>query len=74
MKIKELVKGTTVRFMHFQHGEFWYEVLDKDFTFPVPLSDIGDGRLLPEDKGMLFMRYIRKHLEVLSQSEGGEAE
>ena len=33
---------------------------------PVPLSDVGNATFLAEDKALLFMRYIRKHLAVLA--------
>lgn len=66
-EIKELVKGTTVKFLYYQKGEFWYEVVGKRFKFPVDLEDIGDARLLPEDKGILFMRYIRKHIKNIEE-------
>jgi hypothetical protein len=34
-----------------------------DYTFPVPLSNIGDATLLATDKAIVFMRYIRKAIE-----------
>jgi len=75
--VKELVTGTHVRFTHYRKGELWYKVigqhnpgpgLDPAFTFPVPISDCGEAAFLAEDKALLFMRYIRKHLDEL-QSE-----
>ena len=39
------------------------------FEFPVPASDItGNSVFLAEDTAMLFMRYIRKHLEMLEEA------
>ncbi len=39
------------------------------FEFPVPASDItGNTVFLAEDKAMLFMRYIRKHLTMLEEA------
>jgi hypothetical protein len=34
------------------------------FEFPVPLEDIGKATLFAEDKALLFLRYIRKHVEA----------
>ena len=34
-----------------------------EFLFPVPLADIGDGKLLHEDKAIIFMRWIRLAIE-----------
>ena len=68
MNIKDLVKDTTVKFLYFRHKELWYEVVGKGFRFPVPVDDTGDGTFLPEDKAMIFMRYIRKQLEEAKKS------
>ncbi len=50
--------------MHYRKGELWYVVEATGFTFPVPVSDCGDGTFLATDRAMLFMRYIRKALEA----------
>ena len=42
------------------------------FLFPVPIDDTGDASFLAEDKGILFMRYIRKYLESLAEEMKGE--
>jgi hypothetical protein len=66
--IKEMVaNGKSVRFTHYKLGELWYET-ECGFAFPVPISDTGDGTFLAADKAMLFMRYIRKHREMLEQA------
>ena len=62
--LKELVKGTAVHFVEYRKGNLWYTISGfEDFQFPVPVEDIGDGVFKATDKGMLFMRYIRKHLD-----------
>lgn len=66
MILKDLVKDTTVVFLEYRKGNLWYLVVDKDFKFPVPIEDTGDGVFKNTDKAMLFMRYIRKHLEHTS--------
>jgi hypothetical protein len=65
MNVKEMVSGgKLVRFTHYKLGELWYET-ESGFSFPVPITDCGDGTFLAQDKAMLFMRYIRKHVEHL---------
>lgn len=63
--LKDLVKGN-VYFVEYRKGNLWYEAgrhsAEKTFQFPVPIEDTGDGTFLACDKGLLFMRYIRKHL------------
>lgn len=65
MSIKEMVSnGKKVQFMFYRQKELWYKT-ECGFEFPVPIDDTGDGVFLNEDKAMLFMRYIRKHLAVI---------
>ena len=69
MSIKEMVaEGRKVRFVHYKLGELWYRT-ETGFEFPVPVSDCGDGMFLAEDKAILFMRYIRKHLAYLEEAK-----
>jgi|KBSMisStandDraft_5_1062788.scaffolds.fasta_scaffold358858_2 hypothetical protein len=74
MSIKEMVaEGRKVRFMHYTRGELWYRT-ETGFEFPVPISDCGDGIFLAEDKAILFMRYIRKHLAYLEEAKRSHAD
>jgi len=57
-----LVKDQRVHFDFYREGELWYKT-DSGFAFPVPISDAGTAVFMSEDKAILFMRYIRKHLE-----------
>jgi len=34
----------------------------------VPIADAGTATFLAEDRAILFMRYIRKHIEYLRRS------
>lgn len=66
--VNEMVSnGRKVRFTHYKSGELWY-VTETGFAFPVPIADTGDGSFLAEDKALLFMRYIRKHHDMLEQA------
>jgi hypothetical protein len=66
--IKDMVaNGRKVRFAHYKSGELWY-VTECAFAFPVPIADTGDGTFLVEDKALLFMRYIRKHKDMLDHA------
>jgi hypothetical protein len=49
-------------------GELWYTT-ETGFEFPVPIGDCGDGTFLSEDKAILFMRYIRKHIAYLEDAK-----
>lgn len=69
MNIKDMVSnGKKVTFQYFQSNELWYST-ECGFLFPVPTYDIGTARFLNEDKAMLFMRYIRKHIERMEKGE-----
>lgn len=66
--IKEMVRdGKQVKFLHYRQKELWYAT-ECGFEFPVPIDDCGDGIFLAQDKAMLFMRYIRKHIAIIEES------
>lgn len=66
--IKDMVTGEKqVTFTRYREGELWY-VADDGFEFPVPVADIGNATFLARDKALLFMRYIRKHMQMLEQA------
>ena len=56
-----------VRFRFYRDGQLWYST-ECGFEFPVPISEAGTATFLAEDRAILFMRYIRKHIEFLKQS------
>jgi hypothetical protein len=67
--IKEMVKdGKKARFVRFRKGELIY-VTECGFEFPIPTNseEIGDGVFHAEEKAMLLMRYIRKHIAAIEQ-------
>ena len=63
MKIIDIVRDNTVRFVRYRQGIAYYGVdvpAAGPHLFPVPLDDIGDATLELEDKAIYFMRYIRQ--------------
>ncbi len=52
-----------VEFEHYQDGNLWYRT-KFGLLFPVPISDIGTATFKRTDRAMLFMRYIRKWIDV----------
>lgn len=69
MDIKSMVTdGKKVHFQFYRSNELWYKT-DTGFEFPVPIDDCGDGVFLAEDKAILFMRYIRKHINYLNKAK-----
>jgi len=67
MSIKEHVLGE-VTFEYYRAGHLYYRT-STGIVFSIPIDDCGDATFNTKDKGMFFMRWIRKHLEVAS-SEG----
>ncbi len=66
--IREMVENNQkVRFRFYRDGQLWYGT-ECDFEFPVPISEAGTATFLAEDKAILFMRYIRRHIEFLKKS------
>lgn len=64
MNIKEMVKDKKVFFVRYHKNELWY-VTECGFEFPVPISDTSDAIFEKEDRALLFMRWIRKHIDYL---------
>lgn len=67
--LKEHIKGTAT-FIRYSKGELWYKT-EAGLEFAVPVSDTGDGSFMANDKAMLFMRWIRKQLELNAQGLQG---
>lgn len=64
--LKTLVKNKTARFAFFRDRALHYETED-GFLFPVPVDDAGSATFNAEEKAILLMRYIRKHLETIEK-------
>lgn len=63
--LKEMVKDNKkVKFIHYKNNDLWY-ITETGFTFPVPIDDCGDALFPAEDKALLYMRYIKKHIKFL---------
>ena len=68
--LKEMiVNNQKVHFSFYRDGQLWYET-ECGFRFPVPIEDVGTATFLAEDRAILFMRYIRKHLSALDAARG----
>jgi hypothetical protein len=57
-----------VTFSHYRKGNLWY-VTSRGLEFPVPIEDTGDAEFKTVDKGLYFMRWIRKHIESIEQAK-----
>lgn len=56
-----------VSFRFYRDGQLWYAT-ECGFEFPVPISEAGTATFLAEDKAILFMRYIRRQMDLLNKS------
>jgi hypothetical protein len=68
--LKARVKGS-VRFVFFRDGALHY-VCDDGWEFPVPVTDTENVQgssptFMAEDKGITFMRWVRKQMEAEAQ-------
>ncbi len=79
--ILDLVKGgNRTRFTHFAEYQLWYTVTydvvpeyeSGTFNYPVPVGDASGGVFLAEDKAILHMRWIRKHIDLLTGCQQSE--
>ena len=75
MKLIDMVQGNAT-FIKYFDGDLWYSISFYDseadendtFQFPVPVSDLGNATMLPEDKALYLLRYIRKHIAVITNT------
>jgi hypothetical protein len=68
--LKDHVKGH-VAFQFYRDGNLWYTT-ETGLEFPVPIGDVGSATFLAYDKALLFMRYIRKHLEHVAEAQAAK--
>jgi len=67
-----VVNNQKVRFSFYRDGNLWYET-ECGFRFPVPISEAGTATFEAEDRAMLFMRYIRKHMATVDEARRARA-
>jgi hypothetical protein len=71
MSLKQRVSGV-VRFVRFTNTDSKQELIyvcDDGFEFPIPMHDTAGAEFKAEDKGMFFMRWIRKHMSMLEAAK-----
>lgn len=69
MKLIDMVKDKQkVRFLYFRLGEMWYST-ENGFAFPVPVAEVDNATLSPEEPAMLFMKFIKRQLEKTETAE-----
>ena len=61
-----MVKNKNVRFSFYREKRLFCRTED-GFEFPVPID--GNATFLAEDKVILFMRWIRKHIDTIGEGE-----
>lgn len=64
--IKAHVTAGPCTFVRATAGNLWYRSA-LGFEFPVPMSDMGEATFDAEIRGMMMMRYIRKHAETIER-------
>ena len=65
--LKDRVAGS-VKFLKLVNSELWY-VCNDGFEFAIPLEDTAGAEFAAEDKGLYFMRWIRKHMSMLETAK-----
>jgi hypothetical protein len=69
LNVKDHVSNDkVVKFLYYRSKELWY-MTELGLKFPVPIEDAGEATFFVEDRAMLFMRYIRKYIEKVKESE-----
>ena len=66
--IKDMIKNKSVTLLFYKEKELWYTT-ECGFKFPVPIEDVGSAEMLPKDKAILYMRWINKHMRLISSAK-----
>lgn len=66
LHMKEHIKGIA-KLQSYRAGHLYY-MTESGLVFPVPISDCGEATFQAEEKAILLMRYIRKHLEAKKET------
>ena len=67
MNIKDCIRGEA-KFLFYRKNHLYYQC-ENGLVFPVPVSDTGDGEFKATEKGIMFMRWIRKYIDSLTEQE-----
>lgn len=68
MKLLDIVKDQNAHFVYYRDRALFYET-DGGFQFPVPIEDASSATFNKEEKAILLMRYIRKHLKNMDDAK-----
>ena len=71
MKILDIVKDQNAHFVFYRDRSLFYET-DGGFQFPIPIDDASSATFNKEEKAILLMRYIRKHLESVDKAKDAQ--
>lgn len=72
MNIKDIVKNQNAHFVFYRDRSLFYET-DDGFQFSVPIADAGSATINREEKAILLMRYIRKHLARIENARSAQS-
>ncbi len=78
--IKELMHEQA-RFVKYENKKLWYQILYTEaaggkqtngtphiFDFPIDIYDAGGGEFGSSERAITLMRWIRKHIELLTEA------
>ena len=71
--IKDMIKDKQVTFLYYREGELWYTT-ECGFEFPVPINDVGQGVMKASDKAIYYMRWIRKHRDMIEGAKNEQTD
>lgn len=63
--ISTCAKGV-VEFVYYREKNLFYRTCNGDI-FAVPIDDLGTATVNATEKGILLMRYMRKHNEIITK-------
>ena len=68
LNIKSMVEnGKKANFVRYANGNLIYST-ECGFEFPIPIEDLGNSTVNNEEKALILMRYIRKHIQEVEKN------
>ena len=68
LPLLQMVKNKQVVFDCYRDGNLWYRTED-GWLFPISVEEAKGGTFLPKHKAIFLMRWMRRHIEKLKETE-----
>lgn len=67
----DYIKNCVVKFQYYRDGVLYYQVCGGPdiFSFPVPINELGTATCMRNEKAIVYMCWIYKHIKMLNEED-----